>query len=397
MNLRSLRVRLTVLYGVISAVAVIALALVAADLGTRRIDDDVRRQLELQVSSLLREQIASGERVENDGYSWDVSVDDNGNFNTNPYGKPQVEPPLKTLAENTGGGAGFDTFTQRGVKYLAFTQSFDETRWIVTVTNLDQTNSRKSSLKLRIGLFSVAIIAAAAAAGWLLAGRSLRPAREALSEQRGFLADAAHEMRTPLAVIQASASQALSRPRSTEEYVRSLAEIRAASERAAAGVNELLDLARLDSGQVIPRRSVLRLDLLAEEVAASTRADGCTVEAAVGDAVVVDADMALLRQAIDNVVRNATRRADHVHLATRSDGRDGIIEVADNGPGFDPDLLPKVFDRYRRGDTNGSVGMGLAIVKAICAAHGGAVEAANRDGGGAIVRIRVPLHRSGDV
>ena len=116
MNLRSLRVRLTVLYGAISAVAVIALALVATNLGTKRIDDDVRRQLELQVSSLLREQIASGERVENDGYSWDVSLDDNGNVNTNPYGKPQVEPPLKTLAENTGGGAGFETFTQRGVE-----------------------------------------------------------------------------------------------------------------------------------------------------------------------------------------------------------------------------------------------------------------------------------------
>jgi two-component system OmpR family sensor kinase len=201
-------------------------------------------------------------------------------------------------------------------------------------------------------------------------------------------------MRTPLAVILASSSQALGRPRTSEEYVRSLSEIRAAAERASAGVNELLDLVRFDTGQAIPRLAPLRLDLLAEEVAAAVRPDDGTVRAGVGAPVVVDADMALLRQALDNVVRNATRRAEHVDLAASVDGRDGVLDVLDDGPGFDPAILPVVFDRYARGDRRGQVGMGLAIVKAIVTAHGGTIEAANRPEGGARVRIRLPLSRS---
>jgi signal transduction histidine kinase len=188
----------------------------------------------------------------------------------------------------------------------------------------------------------------------------------------------------------ASASQALSRPRSTEEYVRSLSEIRSASERASAGVSQLLDLARFDSGQVIPRLAPLRLDLLAEEVAASVRSDSCTVVAEPGPAVVVDADMALLRQALDNIVSNAVRRSGRVTITTAVDGRDGILEVTDDGPGFDPTVLAHVFDRNRRGDTRGNAGIGLAIVQAILAAHGGAAEADNPVAGGARVVLRVP-------
>ena len=140
----------------------------------------------------------------------------------------------------------------------------------------------------------------------------------------------------------------------------------------------------------------MRLDLLAEEVAASVRADDCTLEASPSAvAVVVDADMALLRQAIDNVVRNATRRAGTVRLVTTVDGRDGVLAVEDDGPGFDPAVLPHVFDRYRRGDGKGEVGIGLSLVKAILAAHGGVAAAANRPEGGASVTLRVPLTRAG--
>jgi signal transduction histidine kinase len=124
------------------------------------------------------------------------------------------------------------------------------------------------------------------------------------------------------------------------------------------------------------------------------RADGCELVAQPGDAVVVDADMPLLRQALENVVRNAARRAAHVELVTTADGRDGMVEVRDDGPGFDEATLAHVFDRYRRGDQRGEAGIGLAIVQAIVTAHGGDVTAANGNGGGAIVRLRVPLTRT---
>jgi signal transduction histidine kinase len=101
--------------------------------------------------------------------------------------------------------------------------------------------------------------------------------------------------------------------------------------------------------------------------------------------------MALLRQAVDNVVRNAARRADKVTLQVTVEGRDGVIEVLDDGAGFDPSVLEHVFDRFRRGDQRGNAGMGLAIVQAIMSAHGGVAEAGNRPEGGARVVLRVPL------
>jgi signal transduction histidine kinase len=240
--------------------------------------------------------------------------------------------------------------------------------------------------------FTSAVVAVGA--GWFIAGFAHRPARRLLADRQGFLADAAHEMRTPLAVILASSSQALSRPRAEEEYVRSLSEIRSAAERAATGVNELLDLVRFDSGQAIPRLAPLRLDLLAEEIAASSRIEDAEVIAEPSQPVVVNADMALVRQAIDNLVRNATRRATRVELLSHVDGRVGVIDVVDNGPGFDPAVIDTAFDRYQRGDRRGDVGIGLAIVKAIAHAHGGDVTVANRNGGatGAMVSLRLPLH-----
>jgi signal transduction histidine kinase len=141
----------------------------------------------------------------------------------------------------------------------------------------------------------------------------------------------------------------------------------------------------------VPRSAPLRLDLLAEEIAAAVRPESVEVIAEPADSVVVDGDMALLRQAVENVVRNAARRSQRVELLTTCEKGDGVISVVDNGPGFDPAVLPKVFERYQRGDRKGEAGIGLAIVKAIAVAHGGTVEARNNDGGGATVAIRVPL------
>lgn len=101
--------------------------------------------------------------------------------------------------------------------------------------------------------------------------------------------------------------------------------------------------------------------------------------------------MALVRQAIDNVVRNAVWRGEQVELTSRKDGRFGVVEIADNGPGFDPERLTAVFDRYERGDQRGQSGIGLAIVKAIVDANGGTVSASNADHGGAAITMRLPL------
>ena len=148
-------------------------------------------------------------------------------------------------------------------------------------------------------------------------------------------------------------------------------------------------MARLEAGQAVPRLAPLRLDLLVEEVAASTRLDGSVVEVDELDEVIVSADYSLLRQALSNLATNAGARAERVTLTVRVEDQWAVAEVVDDGPGFDAEVLPHVFSRFKRGDEKGGTGLGLAIVKTIVDAHKGTIEAANRPEGGAVVSVRL--------
>jgi signal transduction histidine kinase len=325
--------------------------------------------------------------------SWRVNADEQWN---EPLVPTDLEPPLYSWMREAGEWWAFRSYeldNSTGLRALV-----RPTRVNFGYVTMQYTGDRDAELaELRSNSWKMAagLAAGCLAIGWIASVLSMRPVRRLLGDQQSFLADAAHEMRTPLAVILASSSQALAKDRTAEEYVRSLAEIRSAAERASTGVNEMLDLVRFESGQSIPRAAPLRLDLLAEEVAAAVRPEGVEVVAEPCDAIVVQGDMALLRQAVENVVRNAARRASRVELITTSERGDGVIEIVDNGPGFDAAILPRVFERYQRGDRKGEAGIGLAIVKAIAVAHGGSVVATNNLAGGATVRLRIPLAKLG--
>ncbi|MEM9035909.1 MAG: HAMP domain-containing sensor histidine kinase [Actinomycetota bacterium] len=386
MDLRRLRIRLTILYTVLSAIAIITLAFIAARSGTARIYESAERE----VADVARDAVLSNawEAVDARNDTWMVNPTDewiNGPENA------IVEPPYFSMASaalDADDGV-FRRFQQDG-EWLAFAMPFDDASALMTALDLSDFDDDANSLRLGIGFAAVAAIAAVAVIGWFVAGRSLRPARDVLSQQQDFLADAAHELRTPMAVVQASSSHALSRERSADEYRASLSEIHQAATRAAAGVNELLEFARLESGDARPRRNPLRSDLLIEEVAASIRADGVTLEADAGPASTVLADYALLRQALETVTRNAVARARHVVVSNRRNGRFVELVVSDDGPGFAEDVLPHVFERFRRGDRAGSSGLGMAIAHRIVTAHHGTTEARNRPEGGAEVIFRLP-------
>ncbi|HEX2085982.1 MAG TPA: HAMP domain-containing sensor histidine kinase, partial [Solirubrobacteraceae bacterium] len=163
---------------------------------------------------------------------------------------------------------------------------------------------------------------------------------------------------------------------------------------------DLLLLARADREELrLERRRVPVADLLAEAGARMRRAYGAGIEVEVepGAADEVDADPARVEQALANLVANAFRYgAEHVRIRAAAHGRDAVrVHVSDDGPGFDPEFLPRAFARFARapGESRASgSGLGLAIVAAIARAHGGEAGARNLERG---ADVWIALPRSG--
>jgi signal transduction histidine kinase len=234
--------------------------------------------------------------------------------------------------------------------------------------------------------------------------QSLANQREALRRQREFAADASHELRTPLTVIRASVEDLERHPRKSVATVGSaLTDIRDEVDHLTSMVDDLLLLARSDSGAVELERVPLDLGDVA-----STGASGLTRLADERDVrMVVDpipaevaGDPARLRQLVAILVDNAIRHApagSRVDVRVRTDGGDAVLVVEDEGPGIRAEDLPRVFDRFYRaaGAPGGGTGLGLAIAAWIVERHGGRIAAANRDAAGARFTVRLPLIRGG--
>jgi signal transduction histidine kinase len=227
--------------------------------------------------------------------------------------------------------------------------------------------------------------------------------QEAVARERGFVADAGHELRTPLAILRAELELAARPGRSRAALVEAIHQAGEETDRLIRLAEDLLLLARADNHQPFLRPRRLGVPDLLHAAARGAEARAAerevTVAVHVPEVLDVEADPDRLRQAVDNLLDNATRhspRGGVVELSARV-ARPGLltIEVNDRGPGFPADFLPHAIDRFHRaGDArsrdDGGTGLGLSIVRAIMRAHGGDAAARNRPGGGAAVRIELP-------
>jgi hypothetical protein len=143
-------------------------------------------------------------------------------------GQTDIEPPLFKLAESADSNLRDDWFTQQGRSFASFTRAYDGDTTLVALVDMGWWNPFTNGLRRGIWRWSVVGWLLTSLLAGLLAHLLLRPARRVLRERTDFLADAAHELRTPLAVIQASAGHALSRERGSGDYIRALTEIRSA-------------------------------------------------------------------------------------------------------------------------------------------------------------------------
>jgi two-component system OmpR family sensor kinase len=220
----------------------------------------------------------------------------------------------------------------------------------------------------------------------------------AFERERGFVADASHELRSPLAVLRTELELALREGRTGEELRAALASAAEETDRLNQLAEDLLVLARSDQGELQLHTEKLAARELLERAgrryAGRAKGAGRSIEVEPDGDVRVLVDGPRIDQALTNLVENALRHGGGNVTLSAEEG-DGAVElhVRDEGPGFPDGFLPSAFDRFTRADharARGGAGLGLAIVAAIAAAHGGEASARNRPGGGADAWIRLP-------
>lgn len=220
---------------------------------------------------------------------------------------------------------------------------------------------------------------------------------------RRFVADASHELRTPISVIRAHAEHSRRDP---QDLAATLGRVESEAIKMGALVEDLLSLAWLDQRLGAPHRPVDLLALAGEAVATSkVMAPDRDVRLVIATdaAFLVLGDEPGLRQVIGNLLGNAwthTPAGTPIEVRLRVEGSSAVLEVADHGPGLDPSQGERVFDRFYRvddgrGRDTGGVGLGLAIVAAQVAAHGGTVGVSAVPGAGATFQVTLPLDHSG--
>jgi signal transduction histidine kinase len=313
---------------------------------------------------------------------------------------------------NVAGEARLFTFAPKGavslrtVKHVKVPDAADSYRVAVAVgsggrlvyaavPNDDQREAVRR-LEVAVGVGLPVVVAVMVLLTWLLVGRALRPAEEASRRQRGFVADAAHELRSPIASLRTQLEVAAAHPDDVA-LAQAVPGLLANVDRLARLAEDLLQLARLDDGVPLLQHLVDFDDLVFAEATRARAVAPASVEIDVSQvsAAQVQGDAAALGRLVRNIIDNAVRYAEARVLVTLH-AVDGIAElvVSDDGPGVPAADRDRIFERFTRLDDArthgiGGAGLGLAIVRAVTAAHGGTVIVADGASGARFV-VRLP-------
>ena len=281
--------------------------------------------------------------------------------------------------------------------------SLGDRRSYVAVSVADLAQVEAQSLRLIETFVAGAFVALLMVAfvGHHLVEISVRPVEAAYEEMRRFLADAAHELRTPVAVLRARAEVALQRERAPAEYRGALTEVGREAEVMGRIVDDLLILARVETGVREVMKEPVYLDDLVSGAAASAgvlaESRGVRLEVGDFDEAGVAGDPALLRQLLLILLQNAvkyTPRGGAVRVDVHSRGGAPTVVVEDTGMGIGPGELPHVFERFYRGEqargvTEGA-GLGLSIARRIVTGHGARIDVRSAPGRGTRVTVVFP-------
>jgi len=229
---------------------------------------------------------------------------------------------------------------------------------------------------------------------------------KSFEQQRRFVADASHELRTPVAILQGETEVSLSRPdRTPAEYRETLSILRDESQRLAHIIEDLFTLTRADAGQYPLQRRELYLDELTADVLRRTRSlaisKGITLTSTIQPELPLQADEDLLRRMLLNLLDNAikyTPAGGTVDVECRREGGGYVVSVIDTGMGIPAELGSRIFERFFRadkvrsrseGDTRGA-GLGLSIARWIAEAHHGRLELTCSDASGTTFTVYLP-------
>ena len=269
-----------------------------------------------------------------------------------------------------------------------------------SLERVQQTISRLVLVLLPLALGG---LGAALFGGLYMAGRAMRPARESFEKQRAFIADASHELKTPLTLIRADAEVVLYRGHLNQEDQKLVEHSLAETDRMGAILSDLLLVARLDADEAdVATKPFDLVSVLSEEAERfGVRAADKEVhlEVQTPSELLTRGDFKRTRQIIAVLLDNAVRfvpPGGSITVSGRLQDRWVEASVTDTGPGISPEHLPHLFDRFYRAEasrtrgTSGGTGLGLAIARELARAQDGDLVAENVEGRGATFRLRLP-------